>query len=170
MQRWPFTAGFIGSMAATIYVSMVLHSYILSVIFAVIQVCFLTITWRFYPYAAVFSWWKYFQSCFCWKCNFISDGLTLIGNDSDLNVSVLSIGICDPGAGIIILLAIVLSRRDCWNAIPDFDDRLILHEVLWQVHIFLKRQSFSENVRIFCSQPQCWVVPNHRPYASGFRM
>lgn len=37
-ERWPFTAGFIGSMAATIYVSMVLHSYILSVIFAVIQV------------------------------------------------------------------------------------------------------------------------------------
>jgi hypothetical protein len=37
-ERWPFTAGFIGSMAATIYVSVVLHSYILSVVFAVIQV------------------------------------------------------------------------------------------------------------------------------------
>ncbi|XP_024363090.1 uncharacterized protein [Physcomitrium patens] len=37
-ERLPFTAGFIGSMAATIYVSMVLHSYILSVFFAVIQV------------------------------------------------------------------------------------------------------------------------------------
>jgi len=40
MQRWPFTAGFIGSMAATIYVSVVLHSYILSVVFAAIQVSF----------------------------------------------------------------------------------------------------------------------------------
>ena len=40
IQRWAFTAGFIGSMAATIYVSMVLHSYILSVVFAVIQVLF----------------------------------------------------------------------------------------------------------------------------------
>lgn len=38
LQRWPFTAGFIGSMAGTIYVSMVLHSYILSVVFAAIQV------------------------------------------------------------------------------------------------------------------------------------
>lgn len=38
MQRLPLTLGFIGSMAATIYVSMVLHSYILSVLFSVIQV------------------------------------------------------------------------------------------------------------------------------------
>jgi len=37
-ERLPFTAGFIGSMAATIYVSVVLHSYILSVVFAIIQV------------------------------------------------------------------------------------------------------------------------------------
>ncbi|KAI3715245.1 hypothetical protein L6452_22218 [Arctium lappa] len=37
-ERLPFTLGFIGSMAGTIYVSMVLHSYILSVFFAVIQV------------------------------------------------------------------------------------------------------------------------------------
>jgi hypothetical protein len=37
-ERLPFTAGFIGSMAGTIYVSMVLHSYILSVVFAAIQV------------------------------------------------------------------------------------------------------------------------------------
>ncbi|KAG0585081.1 hypothetical protein KC19_3G256500 [Ceratodon purpureus] len=37
-ERWAFTAGFIGSMAATIYVSVVLHSYILSVVFAVVQV------------------------------------------------------------------------------------------------------------------------------------
>uniref|UniRef100_A0A0D6QTK1 Vesicle transport protein n=1 Tax=Araucaria cunninghamii TaxID=56994 RepID=A0A0D6QTK1_ARACU len=37
-ERLPFTAGFLGSMAATIYVSMVLHSYILSVIFSGIQV------------------------------------------------------------------------------------------------------------------------------------
>jgi hypothetical protein len=37
-ERLPFTVGFIGSMAATIYVSMVLHSYILSVIFSGVQV------------------------------------------------------------------------------------------------------------------------------------
>ncbi|KAI3524147.1 hypothetical protein L1887_02799 [Cichorium endivia] len=37
-ERLPFTLGFIGSMVGTIYVSMVLHSYILSVFFAVIQV------------------------------------------------------------------------------------------------------------------------------------
>nr|CAB3470827.1 unnamed protein product [Digitaria exilis] len=36
--RLPFTAGFVGSMVATIYVSMVLHSYILSVFFSVLQV------------------------------------------------------------------------------------------------------------------------------------
>lgn len=37
-ERLPFTLGFVGSMAGTIYVSMVLHSYILSVLFSVIQV------------------------------------------------------------------------------------------------------------------------------------
>ncbi|ONH93646.1 hypothetical protein PRUPE_8G243900 [Prunus persica] len=37
-ERLPFTFGFLGSMAGTIYVSMVLHSYILSVLFSVIQV------------------------------------------------------------------------------------------------------------------------------------
>ncbi|XP_039129929.1 protein transport protein SFT2-like [Dioscorea cayenensis subsp. rotundata] len=37
-ERLPFTLGFIGSMVGTIYVSMVLHSYILSVIFSVLQV------------------------------------------------------------------------------------------------------------------------------------
>ncbi|XP_058114810.1 protein transport protein SFT2 [Magnolia sinica] len=37
-ERLPFTVGFIGSMVGTIYVSMVLHSYILSVLFSVIQV------------------------------------------------------------------------------------------------------------------------------------
>ncbi|XP_030930019.1 protein transport protein SFT2 [Quercus lobata] len=37
-ERLPLTLGFIGSMVATIYVSMVLHSYILSVLFSVIQV------------------------------------------------------------------------------------------------------------------------------------
>lgn len=37
-ERLPFTLGFIGSMVGTIYVSMVLHSYILSVAFSVIQV------------------------------------------------------------------------------------------------------------------------------------
>jgi hypothetical protein len=37
-QRLPFTMGFVGSMVATIYVSMVLHSYILSVFFSVLQV------------------------------------------------------------------------------------------------------------------------------------
>lgn len=37
-ERLPFTLGFLGSMVGTIYVSMVLHSYILSVLFAVIQV------------------------------------------------------------------------------------------------------------------------------------
>ncbi|KAH9312798.1 hypothetical protein KI387_027833, partial [Taxus chinensis] len=36
-ERLPFTLGFIGSMAATIYVSMVLHSYIMSVLFSGIQ-------------------------------------------------------------------------------------------------------------------------------------
>ncbi|KAL6839474.1 hypothetical protein ACP4OV_030744 [Aristida adscensionis] len=37
-ERLPFTLGFVGSMIATIYVSMVLHSYILSVFFSVLQV------------------------------------------------------------------------------------------------------------------------------------
>ncbi|KAJ4758215.1 Vesicle transport protein [Rhynchospora pubera] len=37
-ERLPFTLGFTGSMAATIYVSMVLHSYILSVFFSALQV------------------------------------------------------------------------------------------------------------------------------------
>uniref|UniRef100_A0A0E0ABQ7 Fructose-bisphosphate aldolase n=1 Tax=Oryza glumipatula TaxID=40148 RepID=A0A0E0ABQ7_9ORYZ len=36
-ERLPFTMGFVGSMAATIYVSMVLHSYILSVFFSCLQ-------------------------------------------------------------------------------------------------------------------------------------
>lgn len=38
LQRLPFTLGFLGSMVGTIYVSMVLHSYVLSVLFSVIQV------------------------------------------------------------------------------------------------------------------------------------
>ncbi|CAK9145071.1 unnamed protein product [Ilex paraguariensis] len=37
-ERLPFTLGFIGSMMGTIYVSMFLHSYILSVFFSVLQV------------------------------------------------------------------------------------------------------------------------------------
>ncbi|XP_059661293.1 protein transport protein SFT2-like isoform X2 [Cornus florida] len=37
-ERLPFTLGFIGSMVGTIYVSMVLHSYVLSVLFSVLQV------------------------------------------------------------------------------------------------------------------------------------
>ncbi|KAG2607146.1 hypothetical protein PVAP13_4NG198700 [Panicum virgatum] len=37
-ERLPFTVGFVGSMVATIYVSMVMHSYILSVFFSVLQV------------------------------------------------------------------------------------------------------------------------------------
>ncbi|XP_075098209.1 protein transport protein sft2-like [Nicotiana tabacum] len=37
-ERLPFTGVFVGSMVGTIYVSMVLHSYILSVLFSVIQV------------------------------------------------------------------------------------------------------------------------------------
>ncbi|KAJ6848063.1 protein transport protein SFT2 [Iris pallida] len=37
-ERLPFTLGFVGSMVGTIYVSMVLHSYLLSVLFSVIQV------------------------------------------------------------------------------------------------------------------------------------
>lgn len=37
-ERLPFTLGFVGCMAGTIYVSMVLHSYILSVLFSVLQV------------------------------------------------------------------------------------------------------------------------------------
>ncbi|XP_012462419.1 protein transport protein SFT2 [Gossypium raimondii] len=37
-ERLPFTIGFIGSMVGTMYVSMVLHSYILSVLFSVVQV------------------------------------------------------------------------------------------------------------------------------------
>ncbi|KAL8462151.1 hypothetical protein ACS0TY_033286 [Phlomoides rotata] len=42
-ERLPFTLGFIGSMMGTIYVSMVLHSYILSVLFSVLQVLRLVI-------------------------------------------------------------------------------------------------------------------------------
>eukprot|EP00252_Welwitschia_mirabilis_P000991 TRINITY_DN10973_c0_g1_i1.p1 TRINITY_DN10973_c0_g1~~TRINITY_DN10973_c0_g1_i1.p1 ORF type:complete len:231 (-),score=29.93 TRINITY_DN10973_c0_g1_i1:20-712(-) len=41
-ERLPFTAVFIGSMALTLYVSMVLHSYLLSVIFSAVQVLALT--------------------------------------------------------------------------------------------------------------------------------
>lgn len=37
-ERLPFTLGFVGTMVGTIYVSMVLHSYILSVLFSVLQV------------------------------------------------------------------------------------------------------------------------------------
>ncbi|XP_043689055.1 protein transport protein SFT2-like [Telopea speciosissima] len=37
-ERLPFTLGFIGCMVGTIYVSMVLHSYVLSVLFSVLQV------------------------------------------------------------------------------------------------------------------------------------
>ncbi|KAL6596668.1 hypothetical protein ACP70R_047311 [Stipagrostis hirtigluma subsp. patula] len=37
-ERLPFTLGFIGCMVGTIYVSMVLHSYFLSVIFSILQV------------------------------------------------------------------------------------------------------------------------------------
>ncbi|WMV40022.1 hypothetical protein MTR67_033407 [Solanum verrucosum] len=38
MERLPFTLGFMGSMIGTLYVSMALHSYILSALFSVIQV------------------------------------------------------------------------------------------------------------------------------------
>lgn len=37
-ERLPFTVGFLGCMVGTIYVSMILHSYILSVLFSVLQV------------------------------------------------------------------------------------------------------------------------------------
>lgn len=37
-ERLPFTLGFVGSMVGTIYVSMWLHSYVLSVLFSVLQV------------------------------------------------------------------------------------------------------------------------------------
>ncbi|XP_019194703.1 PREDICTED: protein transport protein SFT2-like [Ipomoea nil] len=37
-ERLPFTAVFIGSMVGTVYVSMVMHSYILCVLFSVVQV------------------------------------------------------------------------------------------------------------------------------------
>ncbi|XP_034922287.1 protein transport protein sft2 [Populus alba] len=37
-ERLPFTLGFISTMVGTVYVSMVLHSYILSVLFSVLQV------------------------------------------------------------------------------------------------------------------------------------
>ncbi|KAJ6674511.1 VESICLE TRANSPORT PROTEIN [Salix viminalis] len=37
-ERLPFTLGFISTMVGTVYVSMVLHSYFLSVLFSVLQV------------------------------------------------------------------------------------------------------------------------------------
>uniref|UniRef100_A0A2P2KA96 Vesicle transport protein n=1 Tax=Rhizophora mucronata TaxID=61149 RepID=A0A2P2KA96_RHIMU len=37
-ERMPSTLGFIGTMVGTVYVSMVLHSYILSVLFSILQV------------------------------------------------------------------------------------------------------------------------------------
>lgn len=48
VQRLPFTVGFLGSMGGTIYVSMVLHSYLLSVFFSVIQVWLFShgLTWK----------------------------------------------------------------------------------------------------------------------------
>lgn len=57
-QRLPFTLVFLGSMIGTIYVSMVLHSYFLSVIFSVVQVtipCFLKIVIRSFSLWHVFS-------------------------------------------------------------------------------------------------------------------
>ncbi|KAG8640437.1 protein transport protein SFT2 [Manihot esculenta] len=37
-ERLPFTLGFIGTMVGTVYVSMVLHSYVLSALFSILQV------------------------------------------------------------------------------------------------------------------------------------
>ncbi|KAJ7960980.1 Vesicle transport protein [Quillaja saponaria] len=54
MERLPFTQGFIGSMVGTIYVSLVLHSYVLFVLFSVIQIAsFGTCILRYF----IFSWW-----------------------------------------------------------------------------------------------------------------
>jgi hypothetical protein len=58
-QRLPFTLVFLGSMIGTIYVSMVLHSYFLSVIFSVVQVtipCILKIV------ICSFSLWRVFSA------------------------------------------------------------------------------------------------------------
>ncbi|KAL9403091.1 hypothetical protein Peur_000063 [Populus x canadensis] len=52
LQRLPFTLGFIGSMVGTLYVSMVWHSYVLSVLFSVIKgscpciLCDFLLPWR----------------------------------------------------------------------------------------------------------------------------
>ncbi|KAL3851102.1 hypothetical protein ACJIZ3_012984 [Penstemon smallii] len=46
MERLPFTLGFLGSMVGTIYVSMVLHSYVLSVLFSGLQHTMLSLTFR----------------------------------------------------------------------------------------------------------------------------
>ncbi|XWS75924.1 hypothetical protein CRYUN_Cryun01aG0133200 [Craigia yunnanensis] len=46
-ERLPLTLGFVGSMVGTIYVSMWLHSYIISVLFSILQVSA--------PYQSVFS-------------------------------------------------------------------------------------------------------------------
>ncbi|KAF6153842.1 hypothetical protein GIB67_001075 [Kingdonia uniflora] len=48
-ERLPFTVGFIGSMLGTLYVSMVLHSYILSVLFSVVQV----FNSQFFPFSLI---------------------------------------------------------------------------------------------------------------------
>lgn len=48
LQRLPFTLGFVGSMVGTIYVSMVLHSYILSVLFSVLQVIVFSFSLMFF--------------------------------------------------------------------------------------------------------------------------
>jgi hypothetical protein len=61
LQRLPLTLGFIGSMAATIYVSMVLHSYILSVLFSVIQVSTFMLPFFFFFFFFFFFLWYYFS-------------------------------------------------------------------------------------------------------------
>jgi hypothetical protein len=61
---------------------------------------------------------------------------------------VYNIGCCDIGACIIILPDVVLSWRNCWNAVFDFDDHEFHHEVLWEVDVVLKQRALSVNVRI----------------------
>jgi len=56
IQRLPFSVGFIGCMVGTIYVSMMLHSYFLSVIFSVLQVCPSPMQW--------FTWLYLFKLCY----------------------------------------------------------------------------------------------------------
>lgn len=65
-QRLPFTLGFMGSMIGTLYVSMALHSYILSVLFSVLQVLALSV---FFFFLCRFYFFSHFVCHMIYSCS-----------------------------------------------------------------------------------------------------